>query len=77
MSFSVFFCASLAPKEYSYRYECRTAFTLYRYKKSSRISGKKTYIYTFIVTPKLGFSVTMSNYNIKTTCKLKKIRNNR
>ena len=28
------------------------------------LSGMKTYIYTFIVTPNLGFSVTMSNYNI-------------
>ena len=28
MSFSVFFYASLAPKEDSYRYNCRTAFTL-------------------------------------------------
>ena len=33
-----FFYASLAPKEDSYRYECRTAFTLHRYKRSSRIS---------------------------------------
>ena len=32
MSFSVFFYASLAPKEDSYRYKSRTAFILYRYK---------------------------------------------
>ena len=38
MSFSVFLYASLAPKEDSYRFKCRTAFTLYRYKRSSRMS---------------------------------------
>ena len=36
--FTSFFYASLAPTEDSYRYECRTAFTLHRYKRSSRIS---------------------------------------
>ena len=30
MCFPVFFYASLAPKEDSYKYESRTAFTLYR-----------------------------------------------
>ena len=38
MSFSVFFYASRAPKEDSYRYECHTVFTLYRYERSSRMS---------------------------------------
>ena len=32
MSFSVFFYAYLAPKEYLYGYKSRTVFILYRYK---------------------------------------------
>ena len=38
MSFSVFFYAFLAPKEGSYQYESRTAFTVNRWKRSSRMS---------------------------------------
>ena len=38
MSFSVFFYASLALKEDSYRRKCSTAFTLFRYKRSSGMS---------------------------------------
>ena len=38
MSFSVFFYGSLAPKEDSYKYESRASFTLYRKKRSSRMS---------------------------------------
>ena len=34
MSFSVFFYAYLAPKEYLYGYKSRTVFILYRYKIS-------------------------------------------
>ena len=38
MSFSVFFNASLAPTEDSYKYKSRAAFTLHRQKRSSRMS---------------------------------------
>ena len=38
VSFPVFFYASLAPEEESYRYGCRTTLKLYRYKRTSRMS---------------------------------------
>ena len=37
MFFSVFFYASFARKEDSYKYKSPTTFTLYRYKRSSRM----------------------------------------
>ena len=38
MSFSVFFNASLAPTEDSYKYESRAAFILHRWERSSGMS---------------------------------------